>query len=127
MQALDREAKPIDIITVNDQLEKTGGEKDYLTYLTELASLLPSGANCEQYVKIIQRDSVLRTIIGKCNEIIEDAYTSTDADRTLRLAEKLIYEIAEKDTYHTTVRGSVTACHLSDWQIRLEAGRFSCL
>lgn len=114
MQALDREAKPIDIITVNDQLEKTGGEKDYLTYLTELASLLPSGANCEQYVKIIQRDSVLRTIIGKCNEIIEDAYTSTDADRTLRLAEKLIYEISKDNDKSDLKHISAPAAELID-------------
>lgn len=98
MVDLDKQSASIDIITVNDHLEKKGIH-DYLTYLSELASILPSGANCQQYVKIIYRDMVLRSIIQKCNQIIEDAYKSTDEDRTLRNAEKLIYDISrEHDT-----------------------------
>lgn len=88
----------IDIITVNDQLEKNG-DHDCMNYLSDLVSLLPSGANCGQYVKIIYRDMILRRIIKECNVIIEDAYKSTDEDKTLRYAEKLIYDISkEHDT-----------------------------
>ena len=82
MLEVDKSHMSVDIITVNDYLEKNG-DHDCLPYLSEIVSLLPSGANCQQYIKIITRDMILRELITRCNTIIEDAYKSTDEDELI--------------------------------------------
>lgn len=97
MRTLNDMSESIDVITVSDQMIKSGiGDEKTLEYLTDLTNLLPSAANCANYVKILHRDMILRTIIEKCNLIIEDAYTSTNEEETLRLAEKEIYGISNE-------------------------------
>ena len=97
MRMLNDMSQSIDVITVSDQMIKNGaGDEKTLEYLTDLTNLLPSAANCSNYVKILHRDMILRKIIEKCNIIIEDAYTSTNEDETLRLAEKEIYGISNE-------------------------------
>ena len=113
MLEVDKAQLSVDVITVNDFLEKKG-EPDSLTYLTEIASLLPSGANCQQYVKIITRDMILREVIMRCNAIIEDAYNSTDEEVTLRNAEKQIFDISNKLTSSALVHISSPAANLID-------------
>lgn len=113
MLEVDKAQLSVDVITVNDFLEKKG-EPDSLTYLTEIASLLPSGANCQQYVKIITRDMILREVITRCNAIIEDAYNSTDEEVTLRNAEKQIFDISNKLTSSALVHISSSAANLID-------------
>ena len=113
MLEVDKAQLSVDVITVNDFLEKKG-EPDSLTYLTEIASLLPSGANCQQYVKIITRDMILREVITRCNAIIEDAYNSTDEEVTLRNAEKQIFDISNKLTSNALVHISSPAANLID-------------
>jgi replicative DNA helicase len=65
-------------------------------------------------VKIVTRDLVLRKIITQCNKIIEDAYQSTDADETLRLAERLIFDITNESATNTLVHISQPAAALID-------------
>ena len=113
MLEVDKAQLSVDVITVNDFWEKKG-EPDSLTYLTEIASLLPSGANCQQYVKIITRDMILREVITRCNAIIEDAYNSTDEEVTLRNAEKQIFDISNKLTSSALVHISSPAANLID-------------
>ena len=113
MQEVDKAQMSVDVITVNDYLEKKG-EPDILTYLTELASILPSGANCSQYIKIINRDMILRDVITRCNAIIEDAYNSTDEEATLRNAEKQIFDISNKLSTSALVHISEPAASLID-------------
>lgn len=97
MRDLYKSSGAIDIITVNDKLEKMGkADENTLTYLTELNNLLPSGANNSHYAKILHRDAVLRSIITACNVIIEESYHSSDETATLRRAEELIYGISQR-------------------------------
>lgn len=85
---------PIDIITVNDQLEKDKNtDLSMMSYLGELSSYLPSAANFLEYVKILNRDLVLRKLITACNGVIEQAYYSEDETATLAAAEKAIFDI----------------------------------
>ncbi len=97
MQSLHDGSESVDVITVSDQMIKNGtGDDKTLEYLTDLTNLLPSAANCNNYVKILRRDMILRNIIEKCNLIIENAYASTNEEETLRLAEKEIYGISNE-------------------------------
>ncbi len=113
MQEVDKANMSVDIITVNDYLEKNGDHEN-LPYLSELINLLPSAANCQQYVRIIMRDMILRELIRRCNAIIEEAYQSTDEDESLRNAEKLIFDISNKLTSNSIVHISKPTANLID-------------
>ena len=79
MQSVFNSRKPIDLVTVSDQLdsdsnlEKAGG----IAYLTELAEITPSAANYKSYYDIVSRDSVNRRLIRASRKIIEEPRRST--------------------------------------------------
>ena len=89
--------KPIDIVTLSDQLETTDqlAEVGGISYLTTITNVMPSTAYYMSYVDIVKKNSVLRQLINVSNNIIKEAYTSEDTD-ALGFAEKAIFEIAEK-------------------------------
>ncbi|MBQ7579173.1 MAG: replicative DNA helicase [Clostridia bacterium] len=88
----------IDIITLTDELERAGKLSSVggVAYLTTLTNVVPSAASYENYVKILKRDSVLRQLIEACSGVISRAYQKDEGDDVLALAEKSIYDIAEK-------------------------------
>ena len=98
MQTVFHTRKPVDIVTVSDQLssegtlEKAGG----IVYLTELAQLTPSAANYKSYFEIVSRDSLNRRLIRASRKIIETSMASTDETHTLAFAEKVIYDISKQ-------------------------------
>ena len=118
MCELQREGKPVDIITLSDKLikskttdksgrvsttdnlQKVGG----MAYLTELTNIIPSSANYRYYFNIIKKNGMLRTIINASNKISENTYNSDDADMALAYAEKTIFDISDnqenKDLVH---------------------------
>ena len=73
MQKVFNDRKPIDLVTVSDELEseasleKAGG----IVYLTELTQITPSAANYKSYYEIVTRDSVNRKLIRASRKIIE--------------------------------------------------------
>lgn len=91
--------QPIDFVTVVDKLEKNnllervGG----IDYITTLASSLPSAVNYKTYIEIVKRDSLSRALIGAGQKIIEEAYSGKDSEEVLASAEKIIYELAQKE------------------------------
>lgn len=98
MRELHLEDKAIDIITVNDRMIRMGlADENTLNYLTDLMSMLPSGANYYQYMNILKRDYILRTIIERCNSIIEKAYSGEDDKIVLDYAEQLIFGISKSE------------------------------
>ncbi len=90
--------KPIDLVTVADELEnaadleKAGG----ITYLTELAQLIPSAANYKSYLEIVLRDSMNRKLIRASRKIIETSMKGGDEKEALAFAEKSIYDISQQ-------------------------------
>ena len=64
-------AEPIDIITLKSELqamgdfEKVGG----LEYLAELPEKVPTTANVEKYINIVEEKYALRSLIKTANEI----------------------------------------------------------
>lgn len=98
MKELHLEDKAIDIITVNDRMIRMGlADENTLNYLTDLMSMLPSGANYFQYLNILKRDYLLRTIIERCNSIIEKAYSGENDKVVLDYAEQLIFAISKSE------------------------------
>src|SRR5699024_7254112 len=68
-----------------------------LERLEELADTLPSAANCEYYIGILKRDSLMRRIIGTCGKVIDNAFSLDDAQKALAVAEASIYEIGTEN------------------------------
>ncbi len=93
------QSEPIDIITVKSKLvedgnfERVGG----LEYLASLPERVPTTANVEKYIKIVDEKSMLRNLINTSNELISLGYDETEeVDKIMDLAEKKIFDLAQK-------------------------------
>ena len=91
-------SEPIDIITLKDELEsmnkfeQVGG----LEYLASLPDKVPTTANVQKYIKIVEEKSVLRNLIKTANEIIELGYDPTeDVEDIMDGAERKIFDIMQ--------------------------------
>lgn len=95
--------QPIDFVTVVDKLEKTNilGEVGGIEYITTLSSSLPSAVNYKTYVDIVKRDSINRSLILAGQQIIENAYKGGEIEQSIAFAEKVIYDIAQKEETST--------------------------
>lgn len=62
MSLLYNSNKPVDFITVSDDLDKSGTLESVggLEYLTTLTNVVPSSVNYSHYFNIVKRDSVMR-------------------------------------------------------------------
>ncbi len=98
MQTVFNNRKPIDLVTVSDQLESEGNleKAGGLMYLTELTQITPSAANYKSYHEIISRDSMNRKLIRASRKIIETSMKSVDERDALAFAEKSIYDISRQ-------------------------------
>ncbi len=90
--------EPIDIITVKDELtslgkfEQVGG----LEYLASLPDKVPTTANVDKYINIVEEKATLRNLIKTANEIIELGYDPTEeVDNIMESAEKKIFNIMQ--------------------------------
>ncbi len=91
-------AEPVDIITVKSELtslgklEAVGG----LEYLAILPDKVPTTANVEKYIKIVEEKSILRRLIKASNELIDLGYAETEeVDSIIDQAEKKVFEISQ--------------------------------
>ena len=91
-------SEPIDIITLKDELEsmdkfeQVGGYE----YLASLPDKVPTTANVQKYIKIVEEKSILRNLIKTANEIIELGYDPTeDVEDIMYGAEKKIFDIMQ--------------------------------
>lgn len=97
--------EPIDIVTVYNELERMGEleRAGGATYLSELASLLPTSAHLVHYAKIVKEKSILREIIRISQDLIYRCYYSgEDSQELLSYAEKALFDLAyygKKETF----------------------------
>jgi len=91
--------EPIDIITVKeelvsmDKLDSVGG----LEYLASLPEKVPTTANVEKYVKIVEDKSLLRSLIKTANELIDLGYgQQEEVTSIMDDAEKKIFNIMQR-------------------------------
>ncbi len=92
-------SEPIDIITVkaelveNGNFERVGG----LEYLASLPERVPTTANVEKYIKIVDEKAMLRNLINMSNELVALGYDETEeVDRIMDMAEKKVFELSQK-------------------------------
>ena len=91
--------EPVDIITVKAELveqgnfERVGG----LEFLAELPERVPTTANVEKYIKIVDEKATLRSLIQTSNELIALGYDeSEDVDSIMDMAEKKVFGLSQK-------------------------------
>lgn len=96
--SLYNRAEPVDIITLKSELatqgklEQVGG----LEYLAELPEKVPTTANVEKYIKIVEEKAILRNLIKTANEIISLGYDPTqEVENIMDAAEKKIFDIMQ--------------------------------
>lgn len=93
--------EPIDLITLSEHL-KDKGEIDEIggvSYLSNLATVVPTSANIRYHAKLIREKALLRSLIRACTEIVTKVYEEPeDAEEMIDYAERLIFEISEKRT-----------------------------
>lgn len=92
-------AEPIDIITVKSELTSTGKLDSVggIEYLATLPEKVPTTANAEQYIKIVEEKSILRNLIKTANEIISLGYgQEEEVDDIMEMTEKKVFDILKK-------------------------------
>ncbi len=89
-------SEPIDLITVKDELvsigkfEVCGG----IEYIADLTEKVPTTANAEQYIKIVEEKSILRNLIKTSNELVDLGYDQTlEVDEIVERAEKSVFNL----------------------------------
>ncbi|MBA7547766.1 Replicative DNA helicase [subsurface metagenome] len=97
---LFEKSRGVDLVTLTEELnrinllEEIGG----VTYLTNLINSVPTAANIEYYIKIIEEKSILRNLINNATKIISMGYEEKeDAKVLLDKAEHLVFEVSQRN------------------------------
>ena len=98
MQKMYLRSKTIDVVTLLDELVRDGvydeaGGKDYIRLISDI---VPSAANVKDYAEIVRDKSMLRALIGACDDITAMAYSEQeDTAHLVEMAEQKIFSVAE--------------------------------
>ena len=98
IKSIDAKGGVVDLTTVADELNnrnwlKTIGDVDYLT---EIIESVPSAANIDEYIKIVEDKSILRRLIDEATSIITNSYnTSNNISEVIEEAEKKIFDVSK--------------------------------
>jgi len=89
----------IDVITVSEELKKTG-EMDVaggFDYLGALVDAVPTAANVEYHARIVRDKALLRRLVESASQIIRDVYDQGErqVEELLDQAEARIFQVAE--------------------------------
>ena len=97
MEQIAATGKPLDLITLEGELSRRGtlkGVGDF-KYLIELSRFVPSAANVQAYIKIVDEKATLRRLITASDEIAKMCFTGDmETPDVLAQAEKLVYDIS---------------------------------
>ena len=100
--SLYNRAEPVDIITLKAELTSMGKFDSIggLEYLAELPEKVPTTANVDKYIKIVEEKSILRNLIKTANEIITLGYDPTEeVENIMDGAEKKIFDIMQSNNH----------------------------
>lgn len=108
IRTLAEEKKPIDIMTVTEELTKRNTIKQIgIEGLTEITLAVPTAANVDEYIRIVEEKAILRKLIEKTTNIASNAYTSNSSlTEILDNAETEIFSVVKtrKGTEFRTIQ-----------------------
>ncbi len=96
MKAMSDESRPIDLVTLDEELTRRGrlDAVGGAAYLIELSQGVPSAANVQAYIRIVDEKATLRRLIAAAEQILQDSYAGQKENaEILEGAEKAIYDI----------------------------------
>lgn len=107
IQTLGAAQKPIDMLTVVDQL-RTNGTLDDVggpVFISELTSRVASGAHIEYHARIVAQKYLARELIRFASKIQQDSFDEAlDIDDVLQEAEGEIFEISQRNVKKDVVQ-----------------------
>jgi replicative DNA helicase len=123
---LSRLNKPIDILTVTNQL-KQDGTLDICGgayYIVELTNRVATAANVEFHLRILQQEALRRKLISVCTMAVKMSYDSTEDvfDVHAKTLTDLESSVAELLKYHSEDVGSIHKKILEQSERILEKG-----
>ncbi len=89
---------PIDLTTVTSDLVTKNLLKEAgdVEYLTEVINVVPTAANADEYIKIVEDRATRRRLIKEATEIVKIGYSSTDSlGEILDKSEKKIFNVVK--------------------------------
>ncbi len=92
--------KPIDLLTVSEQLKKDGELENVggAFYISQLANRVGSSANVEHHARIVSEKYILRELIRTSSKVIKNAYDETvDVFELLDATEQNLFEITDQN------------------------------
>ena len=98
MRLLAEQSRPVDILTVKEELAKHGllDSVGGYAYITSLTDVVPDVANVERYAAIVKEKSTLRRLIVMGNKTMRAALDApTESAEVLADAERTLTEIAQ--------------------------------
>ncbi|MBU9888873.1 MAG: replicative DNA helicase [Candidatus Omnitrophica bacterium] len=98
MTVLFDQSRPVDLITVSEELKKRKQLEDIggVAYLTQLTTIVPTAANVEYYARIVKEKALLRQLIQSATQIVQNSLEADgDAQEMIDGAEKMIFEISQ--------------------------------
>ena len=93
------ESKGVDLVTIIEELKRTNSldEIGGPSYITNLASSVPTAANFIHYATIVKEKMLLRSLINSATQIVSDCYdTSQNVDTLLDKSEQLIFDVSSR-------------------------------
>ena len=100
LQSMFLSSRSVDTVTLVNTLVSQGAYRDSessIGYLSALADAVPSAANIKDYAKIVHEKSILRALIGACDEISADAYGEKgEVEQILDASAQKIFDVAQK-------------------------------
>lgn len=106
---LDEKHTPIDITTVTAELDRRKWLKQIgdVEYLSEIINAVPSAANVDEYIKIVDEKAILRRLINEATNILTESYLASEqVGDILDNAEKKILNVVKtrKGTEFRTIQ-----------------------
>lgn len=89
---------PVDLITIQNKLSEKGVLEQVggISYLAELATIVPTSAHIKEYARIVQEKSMLRKLIKASQEISAKGYEGEETIHDIMgFAEKQIFDITQ--------------------------------
>ena len=99
MLNLQEEGTPIDVTTVTSQLKKKNelNEVGGVKYITEILNNVPTASNVDYYIKIVEENAIVRSLIQTAESIAEEGYNPDETiNEILDSSEKKILNIVKK-------------------------------
>lgn len=98
IKTLEANNQVVDLTTVAEELNNRNWLKSIgdIEYLTEIIESVPSAANIDQYIKIVEDKAILRRLIDEATSIITDSYnTANNINEVIEEAEKKIFDVSK--------------------------------